>query len=325
MPRSPDARLHVVTGKGGTGKTTVAAALALALAAGGKRVLLAEVEGRQGLSRLFDAPALTYEERRIARAADGGEVYAIAIDPEPALVDYLAMFYRAGVAGGIMKRLGLVEFATTIAPGIRDVLLTGKVREATDRRRSTGIPVYDAVVLDAPPTGRIGRFLGVTEQLSSLTRTGPIRRHADTVAALLRSTATSVHLVTLLEDMPVQETLDAAHELLTGRVPIGTIFVNQSLAAVTGGGAGVTGGGASVPSVERVEQSLAAAGMTTTELAGALRTLARNRQALLGRQGELRARLAETGLPVVALPAIPDAAELSGVYELSELIREEWR
>ena len=318
MPRFPDVRLHVVTGKGGTGKTTVAAALALALAAGGRRVLLAEVEGRQGFARLFDAPALTYEERRIARAADGGEVYAIAIDPEPALIDYLAMFYRAGVAGGIMRKLGLVEFATTIAPGIRDVLLTGKVREATDRRRPTGVPSYDAIVLDAPPTGRIGRFLGVSEQLSSLTRTGPIRRHADTVAALLRSNATAVHIVTLLEDMPVQETLDAAAELHAGRVPLGTIFINHSLPAFADHAAGV-------PTLMQVRQSLAAADIQEPQLAAALVQMAKDRTMLHAREAELQERLADTGLPLLTLPWIPDAAELSGVYELSELLRGDWR
>ena len=318
MAHFPDVRLHIVTGKGGTGKTTVSAALALALAAGGKRVLLAEVEGRQGFARLFDAPALTYEERRIARAADGGEVYAIAIDPEPALVDYLTMFYRAGIAGGIMRKLGLVEFATTIAPGIRDVLLTGKVREATDRRRSTGVPAYDAIVLDSPPTGRIGRFLGVTEQLSSLTRTGPIRRHADTVAALLRSSATAVHLVTLLEDMPVQETLDATAELTAGRVHVGAILINQSLPAFVDDAAGT-------PTLLRVRQSLAAADVQEPELAAALVQMARDRSALHAREADLRERLAATGFPLLTLPAIPDADELSGVYALAEILREEWR
>ena len=93
-------RLHVVTGKGGTGKTTVAAAMALALATAGRKVLLIEVEGRQGIARLFDCPPLPYEERKVAiglgaaGAGQGGDVYALAVDPEGALLDYLEMFYN---------------------------------------------------------------------------------------------------------------------------------------------------------------------------------------------------------------------------------------
>ncbi|MDQ1680492.1 MAG: hypothetical protein QOI42_1351, partial [Frankiaceae bacterium] len=221
-----------------------------------------------------------------------------------------AMFYRAGVAGGIMRRLGLVEFATTIAPGIRDVLLTGKVREATDRRRATGQPVYDAVILDAPPTGRIGRFLGVTEQLSGLTRTGPIRRHADTVSALLRSRETAVHLVTLLEDMPVQETLDAAAEL-EGHVPLGAIFVNQVVDETP----------VTVPTVARVRDALAAAGVREPALATAVVRLAKDHRSQHHRQVALRDRLRATGLPLLDLPVIPDATELSGAYALSDILR----
>ncbi|HUR75618.1 MAG TPA: ArsA-related P-loop ATPase, partial [Sporichthya sp.] len=100
-PPSPwsGVELHVVTGKGGTGKTTVAAALAMALAAEGGRTLLVEVEGRGGLSQLFDTPPLPYAEKRIAVAPNGGEVYALPIDPEEALLEYLEMFYHLGRAG----------------------------------------------------------------------------------------------------------------------------------------------------------------------------------------------------------------------------------
>ena len=76
-------RLHVVTGKGGTGKTTVAAALAIALAGHGRSVLLVEVEGRQGIAQVFDMAPLPYEERRVAMVEGGGAVHALAIDPKP--------------------------------------------------------------------------------------------------------------------------------------------------------------------------------------------------------------------------------------------------
>src|SRR6201992_4480467 len=88
------ARVDVVTGKGGTGKTTVAAALALGLAAGGGRALLVEVEGRQGIAQLFDLKPLPYKELRIAQVPGGGEVRALAVGPEEALLEYLDMFYR---------------------------------------------------------------------------------------------------------------------------------------------------------------------------------------------------------------------------------------
>jgi anion-transporting ArsA/GET3 family ATPase len=215
----------VVTGKGGTGKTTVAAALALALAADGRRTLLVEVEGRQGIAPLFGAEPLPYAERRITGAPGGGEVRALAVDPQEALLEYLDMFYKLGMAGRALHKFGAIDFAITIAPGVRDVLVTGKVKEATTRTEA-GRRVYDAVVLDAPPTGRIGRFLNVTAETARLAKVGPIKSQSEGVAAFLRSPMTAVHVVTLLEEMPVQETTDALTELAALGIGVGRIVVN---------------------------------------------------------------------------------------------------
>ena len=117
----------------------------------------------------------------------------------------------------MLKKIGAIDFATTIAPGMRDVLLTGKVMEAATRERRGGGRLYDAVVLDAPPTGRIARFLNVNTEVAALARMGPVRNQADSVMRLLQSPKTAVHLVTVLEEMPVQETTDGVAELTAHR------------------------------------------------------------------------------------------------------------
>jgi len=225
---SPRHTLHIVSGKGGTGKTTIAGALACALATSGRRVLVCEVEGRQGISELFDVAPLTgAEERRISRTPAGGAVYGLAIDAEDALMEYLDTFYHLGIAGKALDRFGAVDFATSIAPGLRDVLLTGKVYEAVRRKIKNRANAYDAVILDAPPTGRIAQFLNVHAAVAGLAKVGPIRNQADSIMRLLRSATTTVHVVTLLEDMPVTETEEAVAALRPTQIRIGTVIENM--------------------------------------------------------------------------------------------------
>lgn len=224
----PKQILHIVSGKGGTGKTTIAVGLACALATAGRRVLVCEVEGRHGITDLFGLPPLVgTEEPRLTRTPTGGAVHSLAIDAEDALMEYLDTFYRLGFAAKALDKIGAVDFATSIAPGLRDVLITGKVYEAV-RRMAKGLDdAYDAVVLDGPPTGRIAQFLNIHEAVSGLAKVGPIRSQADSINALLRSSNTVVHLVTLLEDMPVTETEEAIQHLHTTQIAVGTVIANM--------------------------------------------------------------------------------------------------
>ncbi|MEU3502036.1 ArsA-related P-loop ATPase [Streptomyces hundungensis] len=313
-------RLQVVSGKGGTGKTTVAAALALALATEGRRTLLVEVEGRQGIAQLFETEAFPYEERKIAVAPGGGEVYALAIDAERALLDYLQMFYKLGGAGRALKKLGAIDFATTIAPGVRDVLLTGKACEAVRRKTKQGAYAYDYVVMDAPPTGRITRFLNVNDEVAGLAKIGPIHNQAQAVMRVLKSPETAVHLVTLLEEMPVQETVDGIAELRGAELPTGKVIVNMVRPHVLDGAAvrGVTG-----DRRREVAKALTRAGVTgSAKLVTPLLEQAAEHAERVELEREQRSVLGTLGLPTYELPLVGEGMDLAGLYRLATELRE---
>jgi anion-transporting ArsA/GET3 family ATPase len=326
-PSHAGVRLHIVTGKGGTGKTTVAAALALALARQGKRVLLAEVEERQGISQTFDVPPLGHEETRIVHERGGGELYGMSVDVRESLMEYLQKFYKLGRAGSVLEKVGAVDFATTIAPGLRDVLLIGKVYEAAGRRGSSrqhDRPVYDAVVLDAPPTGRVVRFLNVNAEVADVARVGPIRAQADSITRMLRSHRTAVHVVSLLEEMPVQETVDALTELKKAALPVGAVIINQVHEQALDGGdletvaADPDGLDAAVTADLKSVSVRTSAAMVAGLLAEG--TEHADRVAL---QQEQEAILTGLGRQVYRLPLLPEGTEAGGIRVLADALTQQ--
>jgi anion-transporting ArsA/GET3 family ATPase len=230
--------------------------------------------------------------------------------------------------------MGAIDFATTIAPGLRDVLLTGKLKElvvrtrdekgtartAREGKRGPERQVYDAVVLDAPPTGRIVRFLNISHEVGGLARMGPIKTQSEGVMAVLRSPQTAVHLVTLLEEMPVQETLDGAAELESVGLPVGGIVVNAvrtpALAPVelADAAAGRLDAGA-------LRTTLAGAGLkTSAEVVGALVAEAADHAERVALEERGRDALAGLSRPTYELPQMADAVALDSLYEMAELL-----
>jgi anion-transporting ArsA/GET3 family ATPase len=311
------ARLLVVTGKGGTGKTTVAASLALAAGLRGRRALVAEVEGRQGLAGLFGHGPLDYRETRVAE-----RVNALAIDPDEALREYLGRYGFAPLAR-LLTWAHLNRFITAAAPGLGDVLLVGKVWEAATRRRPdpgpAGQEAYDLVVLDAPPTGRVVPFLRAPQTVAELARVGPIRHQADRVADLFDDPGqTAVVLTCLPEELPVTETLEGVAALRVAGLPVAAVVANRVTVDRLGGR------GARLTALVRDPAPLAAAAAAAgAELdRPALVTLlgeARDRQRQVGRERRLLKELREglDGLPMVELPFL--AGGVVGPGELRTL------
>lgn len=247
----------------------------------------------------------------------------MAIDIEAAFLEYLDMFYNLGIAGRAMRRIGAVEFATTIAPGLRDVLLTGKIKETVVRLDKNKLPVYDAIVVDAPPTGRIARFLDVTKAVSDLAKGGPVHAQSEGVVKLLHSNQTAIHLVTLLEALPVQETLEAIEELAQMELPIGSVIVNrnipahlepQDLAKAAEGEvdadsvrAGLLTAGVKLPDADF-------AGLLTETIQHATRITAR---------AEIAQQLDALQVPRLELPTVSDGVDLGSLYELSESLAQQ--
>jgi anion-transporting ArsA/GET3 family ATPase len=181
--------------------------------------------------------------------------------------------------------------------------------------------VYDAVVVDAPPTGRIGNFLDVTQAMADLAKTGPIRNQSDGVVKLLHSEDTVIHLVTLLEAMPMQETIEAVDELHAKNLTVGTLIINRVSPTHLPPGSidEIAEGTIDAP---RVLEHLQAAGLHLADgdLSGLLTETIEHASRLQAQQ-VAKAQLDEVELPTLELPALGDGIDLGSIYELANLLQ----
>lgn len=230
MPPAPvpallDRRLLFVTGKGGVGKSTVTAALALLAAEQGQRVLLVEVDARGNLTNLFEHPPVGFEPTAVYPG-----VYAMQLRTEASLREYLKLNLRIPVVGRIGALANVFDFVANAAPGVKEILTVGKVcwevRESIEGRAD-----WDLVVVDAAATGHVLAQLDAPRTIRELVHTGPIRSQTEWMLDILSSPAiTALNVVTAPEEMPVNETIELvarAREETT--VPLGTVIVNRVL------------------------------------------------------------------------------------------------
>jgi len=210
----------IVAGKGGVGKTTVAAALAVAAARAGLRVLVVEVEGKSGLASMFGTAELGYDEIDLEE-----RIRARYLTPDAALVDYLETHGMRRISKRLVAS-GALDVVATAVPGMRDILVLGKVKSLEESK------VADLIVVDAPAAGHAITFLLSARGLVDAVSVGPIRKQAADVVGLLSDPSRcQVLLVTVPEETPVSEAVDTAFAVEDrAGVALGPIVVNGCFA-----------------------------------------------------------------------------------------------
>jgi len=209
VPSLLDRRLVVVTGKGGVGKTTVAAALGLLAARAGKRTVICEVAEQERLSDLFGVDASGHDERELAP-----NLHSVSVDPELAKEEWLRYQLKSGTLAGVLGGSSVFRYLSAAAPGLSELVTIGKVWDLAQLERRTGGSVFDLAIVDAPATGHGIAMLRAPSTYAGVARVGPIRRQALQIDAFLRDRKrTAVVVVALAEEMPVNETLELERRL----------------------------------------------------------------------------------------------------------------
>jgi anion-transporting ArsA/GET3 family ATPase len=216
-------KLVFVTGKGGVGKTTVAAALAQLGADHGKHVLAREVDAKGDLAALFEAAPADFVPREIAP-----RVASMSMDTEASLREYLKLHLRIPVVGRIGPLARAFDFVATAAPGVREILTVGKLCYEVRERH------YDLV--DAPASGHIIGQLAAPQAINDLVKVGLIRSQTDWMLEILSDAQkTGLVAVTTPEEMPVNETLELTTRVKEETtVQLSAVAVNRVLPELFG-------------------------------------------------------------------------------------------
>ncbi len=220
-----DRRLLLVTGKGGVGKSTVSAALALLAARNGKRVLLVEVDAKGNLADAFEHRSVGYEPVEVHPG-----VLVMTMDTEQSLKEYLRLNLRVPVLGRIGPLARAFEFVATAAPGVKEILTIGKVLWEV-RESIAGSNDIDLVIVDAAASGHVVAQLAAADSIRELVDVGPVRAQTDWMVELLGDpTVSAVSVVTTPEEMPVAETIELVGRLRAEtNVALGPVIVNRVL------------------------------------------------------------------------------------------------
>src|SRR5512137_285503 len=217
-----DRRLVVITGKGGVGKSTVSAALAVLAARRGKRVLVAEVDARERVAPMLGGRPSGPVVRQVVPG-----ISTVNVDPRHALEEYALMVVKVRALYQAVFENRVVRFFLRAVPSLAETLMLGKILHEA-RSEAGGRPRWDLVVVDAPATGHAVQLLGVPRALRDTVPAGPLRRDAEWMQALLSNPQrTAVALVSLPEEMPVTETAELDEQLGgTLGLPRGPVFLN---------------------------------------------------------------------------------------------------
>jgi anion-transporting ArsA/GET3 family ATPase len=285
-----DHRLLFVTGKGGTGKTTVASALALFAAGRGQKVLICEVDAKGDVAGFYESPPTGFSEKEVLPG-----LFAMTMDTEASLREYLKLQLRIPVVGRIGPLAKAFDFVATAAPGVREILTVGKLCYEVRERN------YDLVVVDAPASGHVIGQLTAPQAINSLVKVGLIRTQTDWMVEMLSDhRTTGLVAVCTPEEMPVSETIQLAERVRTETtVEFSAVVVNRVLPELFGRQEEQTFEALTLPSPRTdLDRLLDGQAEPVLEAARLAVTMRRTRSAHLE---ELRARI-DPSVPMLYLP-----------------------